>query len=73
MFLNDQETATDFLYYEAIAKTVVKLIRQTPNAPVTIGLHGDRGAGKSSVLNRSPHVAAIRRTNITIVDEAGRH
>lgn len=50
MFLNDQETATDLLYYEAIARTVVRLIRGTPEAPVTIGVHGDWGAGKSSVL-----------------------
>ena len=50
MFLNDHETATDLLYYEAIAKTVVKLIRQTPDVPITIGVHGDWGAGKSSVL-----------------------
>lgn len=50
MFLNDQETATDLLYHEAIAKTVVRLIRESPTAPVTIGVHGDWGAGKSSVL-----------------------
>ena len=50
MFLNDQETAVDLLYYEAVAKTVVRLIRATPTTPVTIGVHGDWGAGKSSVL-----------------------
>ena len=50
MFLNDQETGVDLLYYEAIAKTIVKLVRSTPETPVTIGVHGDWGAGKSSVL-----------------------
>jgi predicted KAP-like P-loop ATPase len=50
VFLNDQETAVDLLYYESVAKTVVKLVRSTPLVPVTIGVHGDWGAGKSSVL-----------------------
>ena len=50
MYLNDHETAVDLLYYEAAAKTIVRLIRSTPNTPVTIGVHGDWGAGKSSVL-----------------------
>lgn len=50
MFISDQETATDMLQYEAIAKTVVKLIENSPGAPITIGVHGDWGAGKSSVL-----------------------
>ncbi|MEI6001850.1 NTPase KAP [Paraburkholderia bengalensis] len=50
MFLNDQETSTDLLYYESIARTVVRFVRETPSAPVTIGVHGDWGAGKSSVL-----------------------
>jgi len=50
MFLSDQETEVDLLYHEAIARTVIKLIRESPDVPVTIGVHGDWGAGKSSVL-----------------------
>lgn len=50
MYLNDHETAVDLLYYEAAAKTIVKLVRATPDVPVTVGVHGDWGAGKSSVL-----------------------
>ena len=56
MFLNDQETAVDLLYYESVAKTVVKLVRSTPLAPVTIGVHGDWGAGKSSVLRMTSDI-----------------
>lgn len=50
MFLSDQETGVDLLYYETIAKTVVRLIRDAEGKALTIGVHGDWGAGKSSVL-----------------------
>lgn len=50
MFLSDQETATDLLYYAPIAKTVKRLLDESRGTPVTIGVHGDWGAGKSSVL-----------------------
>ncbi|MBB4398791.1 Qat anti-phage system ATPase QatA [Bradyrhizobium sp. ERR14] len=49
-FLSDQETKVDLLNNEAIAKTIVRLIDETVDSAVTIGVHGDWGAGKSSVL-----------------------
>jgi hypothetical protein len=51
MFLSDQETVVDLLYYQSIAGAVVKLIQSSPETPATIGVHGDWGAGKSSVLS----------------------
>jgi predicted KAP-like P-loop ATPase len=50
MILSDNETKVDLLNNEAIAKTIVTLLREKPEHPVTIGVHGDWGAGKSSVL-----------------------
>src|SRR5579872_6705944 len=50
MILTDNETKVDLLNNEAIAKTIVKLLLDRPDQPVTIGVHGDWGAGKSSVL-----------------------
>lgn len=50
MILADNETKVDLLNSEAIATTVINLLRDRPDRPVTIGVHGDWGAGKSSVL-----------------------
>jgi KAP-like P-loop domain-containing protein len=50
MILTDNETKVDLLNYEAIAATIVELLRERPDQPMTIGVHGDWGAGKSSVL-----------------------
>lgn len=50
MFLSDHETATDLLYYEVISNAVVELIRDVSKRPMSLGIHGDWGAGKSSVL-----------------------
>ncbi|MCW8891051.1 MAG: KAP family NTPase [Sedimenticola sp.] len=50
MILTDNETNVDLLNNEAIATTIVGLLSEKPDQPVTIGVHGDWGAGKSSVL-----------------------
>jgi len=50
MFLSDQETKVDLLNNEAIATTIVRLLCDRHDRPVTVGVHGDWGAGKSSIL-----------------------
>ncbi len=50
MILTDNETKVDLLNNEAIAATIIGLLRERPDRPVTIGVHGDWGAGKSSIL-----------------------
>ena len=50
MILSDNETKVDLLNNEAIAKTIVSLIKDSKEQPISIGIHGDCGAGKSSIL-----------------------
>ena len=50
MILSDNETKVDLLNNEAIAKTIVSLITKSKEQPISIGIHGDWGAGKSSIL-----------------------
>lgn len=50
MILTDNETKVDLLNNEAIAKTIIDLLGNRPELPITIGIHGDWGAGKSSIL-----------------------
>lgn len=50
MILPDNETSVDLLNNEAIARTITELLRERPDQAITIGVHGDWGAGKSSIL-----------------------
>lgn len=50
MILTDNETKVDLLNNEAIATTIIRLLRERPEHPISIGVHGDWGAGKSSIL-----------------------
>ena len=50
MIVADNETSVDLLYYGAIARTVVRLVGEKSDEALSVGVHGDWGAGKSSVL-----------------------
>ena len=50
MLIPDHETEVDYLNCEAISQTVVELLKGDRKRPLTVGIHGDWGAGKSSIL-----------------------
>ena len=50
MLIPDHETELDYLNCEAISQTVVELLKRNRRRPLTVGIHGDWGAGESSIL-----------------------
>ena len=50
MLIPDHETDVDYLNCEAISQTVVELLKDNKKRALTVGIHGDWGAGKSSIL-----------------------
>lgn len=48
---NDKETNVDLLGHRRIAQTIVEIIREEELRPLTIGIQGSWGAGKTSILS----------------------
>lgn len=51
----DVDTKSDFLNYSEVADLVVDVIRDPSMRPVTIGVFGSWGTGKSTLLNLIEH------------------
>lgn len=66
MILTDNETRVDMLNNRAIANTIVKLIDESEGHPISIGVHGDWGAGKSSILAMIEEQFPSKKTDTTV-------
>ena len=51
----DVDTKNDFLNYSEVADLVVDVIRDPSMRPVTVGVFGSWGTGKSTLLNLIEH------------------
>jgi hypothetical protein len=60
MILADNETHVDLLNNEAIAAAIVAVLSEQTSRPITIGVHGDWGAGKSSILEMVEQAATAK-------------
>ena len=47
---NDVETTNDLLNFGVVADTAAQLIRDSGNEPLSIGISGSWGSGKSSLV-----------------------
>lgn len=47
---SDKETSKDLLGYTVHAELLKSVVTNDKNLPITVGLYGDWGSGKSSIL-----------------------
>jgi len=64
----DNETEIDFLNFSGVAKTAAAMIRQVQPKPVSIGISGAWGVGKSSLIKliRNELMLDKRKPNETL-------
>lgn len=62
----DHETADDLVNFAGIARTITELIVAPHLTPLTIGVHGDWGYGKSSVLRMVEAELSQRKRVLTL-------
>ena len=56
----DNETARDFLNFSGVAETVAEIIVQAKGRPISIGISGAWGIGKSSMIKLTQASLASR-------------
>lgn len=61
MLLNDTEAKVDLLNFSATANAVATMIRLSEDEPLSIGVFGDWGSGKSSLVHLIG--SALRQNN----------
>lgn len=61
---NDRETDIDLLGNDKIAQTIIEIVNDNHLRPLTIGIYGDWGVGKSSILS-------LLQKNINAQNEKG--
>lgn len=60
---NDKETSVDLLGHDKIAQTIIEIIKDNHLRPLTVGVFGDWGVGKSSILSLLKLKVELERSN----------
>lgn len=64
---SDKETSDDFLGFSIHANLIKNVVLEDNNLPVTIGLYGDWGSGKSSVLKILEKILEQDKENTAVI------